>query len=241
MDEMVKLYEEFSNEISNEFRFILSSKSQDFLQKLLSQGGQQVETLPARTVLYRAQSNSIAAGKTEAATTALPKKRMKPIPNVVSEGRANPSKICVLYLASQIGTALAEVRASTQHPVTVGTFRTKSKLKIVDLTRQMSFHVWLNAEDLIWHRLSDDFSKPLTEFNQSVHYAKTQIIAETFKRNGYDGIRYRSQFRARESEAGLPESDGINYALFDINSASCVSRKVYKIVQQEVVYSECTS
>lgn len=241
MDELTKLYAAFAEEISHEYRFVLSPSSQEFLQKLLTEAEHKVIMLPVHSTLYRARPNGTPAGKNEAETSPLLPQEMKPIRNIVSEGRANPKNICVLYLATEIGTALAEVRPSTLHPVTIGTFSTQSELKIVDLTDQMSWHDYFFREDLIWHTLSSDFSKPLNELNQSVHYAKTQIIAETFKRHGYDGIRYRSQFYTREHLADTPASEGFNYALFDLASATCLSCKVYEIVQQHVVYKEVAS
>ena len=238
MGELSERYKDFAHEITHDFRYVLSPDSQDFLQKLLLQAEERVLTLPRGSLLYRARSNRIPLGETTAVKSPYASEEMKPIRNVVSEGRANPSNICALYLATEIGTAIAEVRPSTQHPVTVGTFRTDRELRIVDLTAQMGWHAYFFAKDFIWQDLSFDFSKPLNEQHQNVHYAKTQIIAETFKRHGYDGIRYRSQFYAREGQREAPAVKGFNFALFDLASATCESCKVYQIAEQHVVFKE---
>lgn len=238
MGELSERYKDFAHEITHEFRYVLSPESQDFLGKLVLQAEERVLTLPIGSVLYRARANGIPLGDTIALKHAYPLDQMKPIKNVVREGRANPSNICALYLASEVGTAIAEVRPSTNHPVTVGTFRTERELRIVDLTAQMGWHAYFFVKDYIWQNLSVDFSKPLNEQHQSLHYAKTQIIAETFKRHGYDGIRYRSQFYAREKQTEAPYVKGFNFALFDLASATCESCKVYQIAEQHVVFRE---
>lgn len=168
---------------------------------------------------------------------------MKPIPNIVSEGRANAGNICALYLSDNIGTALAEVRAGITHPVTVATFQTTKDLKILDISLRNGWWHYFNtpSSENFWLILSSDFSKPLGAHNQHAHYAKTQIIAEHLKRSGLDGIFYRSQFIAHEKDLASEAIAGKNLALFDLSTAECVSCSVYQVTQQKVVFDKVES
>lgn len=237
-EDLLKLYNDFAHEVAHEYRYSLSEKSQHFLAQLLTIANQNLHIATVGRELYRARSNAIDARSNEAHVTPWAFDQMKPVRNVVSEGRANPSNVCALYLASTIGTALSEVRPSVQHPVTVGTFVITRELRLVDLTALWNVVAWARQTEPLWIQLSTDFSKPLNPQNQSVHYAKTQIIAESFKRHGFDGIRYRSQFFSHETSLDTNKAPGMNYVLFDLDSAHCRACEVYAISEQHVVYEK---
>jgi len=50
----------------------------------------------------------------------------------------------------------------------------------------------------------------VTRDDPKLDYVPTQILAETFRRRGFDGILYRS----------LLDGSGLNVALFDVDSAA---------------------
>ncbi len=59
-------------------------------------------------------------------------------------------------------------------------------------------------------------------------YVPTQIIAETFKLNGFDGVAYKSSYG----------EDGFNVALFDLTVADLINCGLYRIDDVSVKISE---
>ena len=57
-----------------------------------------------------------------------------PPDDVASAGRANSKGISCLYLANERKTTIKEIRAGVFDFVTIGTFRVKQDLKIIDLS-----------------------------------------------------------------------------------------------------------
>ncbi len=55
--------------------------------------------------------------------------------------------------------------------------------------------------------------------DDTAEYAPTQIIAERFKSEGYDGIYFRSALREK----------GYNVALFDLDSAKSFRLELHKV------------
>jgi hypothetical protein len=48
----------------------------------------------------------------------------------------------------------------------------------------------------IWYAIDQAFRRPVLVFGDELsNYAPTQVIAEFFKKNGFDGIAYQSAFQ----------------------------------------------
>ena len=143
-----------------------------------------------------------------------PPKRMKPPEDRATEGRANPKGIPVLYLATQPQTAMSEVRPGLGSLVSCAQFKTVRPLKIVDFSvyhgRETVFHFSEpdppQKEKSVWIQIDRAFSEPTTFGDNTADYVPTQMIAELFKSERYDGIAYKSTF----------DDDGYNVALFDL-------------------------
>jgi hypothetical protein len=73
-------------------------------------------------------------------------------------------------------------------------------------------------EEGVWGDIGYPFSKPVAYDEPHLDYIPTQILSEAFRRYGYDGIIYKS----------LPDEDGKNIALFDLDSAKLLSRCLSK-------------
>jgi hypothetical protein len=140
--------------------------------------------------------------------------RMKPLREGAFEGRVNPKGIPYLYLADDQNTAMSEMRPPKDSTLTLAEFRTVRNLKIVDCCHdiiQPIFNSDLaveNAEAVVWGLISYSFSKPVERKDNSADYAPTQVLGELFRRNGFDGIEFRS---------GLGK--GHNFALFELDAA----------------------
>jgi hypothetical protein len=74
-------------------------------------------------------------------------------------------------------------------------------------------------EDGIWVAIDRAFATPVSKDDESRDYIPTQIIAELFKSEGYDGIVYKS----------LLSDDGYNLALFNLDDASVVHCALFKV------------
>jgi hypothetical protein len=48
------------------------------------------------------------------------------------------------------------------------------------------------AEHFIWKHINQAFSEPVTDSDNTADYIPTQILAERFKRDGYEGVIYTS-------------------------------------------------
>jgi hypothetical protein len=158
---------------------------------------------------------------------------MKPRPNRAPEGRVNPKGIPCLYGATLPNIAVAEVRPWKGEFVSVGEFCLCRDVKIIECLRyhdEEKYAVFMNmtyslvrsytgeiiggeadepsSEDVsksMWTHIDRAFSEPVTHDDDHADYVPTQILAEVLKKEGYDGICYRSK---------LSSDGGCNVAFF---------------------------
>lgn len=150
----------------------------------------------------------------------------KPKPNKAFEGRANPKGIPYLYLSTDKETAMAEIRPWIQTFISIGRFKTTRDLLIIDCSKDNPKipRIYFGEpkpeerECSVWANINKAFSTPINRSDEISDYAPTQIIAELFKANGYDGIMYKSAL-----------GDGLNLVLFDPESVKIVNRSLYKL------------
>lgn len=136
-------------------------------------------------------------------------------------GRINPEGIGVLYLASNKLTALTEARASLYDFVSVGEFRTKKDLRIIDLSSISKMSPFLYQGDIeqffinrkVFKEMALEIAKPLRRSDSVLEYLPTQYISEFVKSQGYDGVAYESTLH----------SGGYNIAVYDESSLDCLS------------------
>lgn len=165
----------------------------------------------------------------------LPRDRMKPLKYSATSGRANPVGVPVLYLASQIETAISEIRPWIGSPVTVAKFEVNKDIRAIDLTRAGGRSPTINplkyldakfaptAEQKanhVWGEMNRAFSTPVTETEKESGYAPTQMLAELFKWEGYHAVIYKSNFGGEH---------GYNIVLFDLESADFLSSHPYSV------------
>lgn len=227
-----KSFSEFIERVLNEERHFWSEKTNVFLNALLDSSKTRTQSIPQGAEYFRARASNAVSG-------ILTKEEMKPKKNLRSEGRINPYNINVLYLASRKETAIAETRTANRQPITVARFITNRELNLIDCTLDRSgwHHYYFghnpkNAEDSeksTWIEIGGAFSRPAEDENQRHFYTPTQIIAEFFKHNGFDGIIYQSQFDARlkgeERYSGISQ----NIALFNLDDADPIDAELWQI------------
>ncbi len=140
--------------------------------------------------------------------------------NLSTHGRANPAGIPYLYLASELKTAISEIRPHTGEIANVAIFSVVDGLKLVDLRhprKTVSPFLLADARDILLlrgdieflERLGDELTRPVLPQAAAIDYIPSQYLCEFIKERGYHGVMYRSSV-----------GDGINIALFDPASAT---------------------
>jgi hypothetical protein len=221
---------QFKRKVVEESRYFHDAEVQRFCAGVLMTAQDRVKTIPQGYPCWRAQfgcdDDPIYVQDEIVDYNAVPftTERMKPSRRHPHEGRVNPRGIPCLYLSEEELTAISEVRPWVGTYVTVARFKTVRDLRIVDCRSEIdptkrSVHdldklFRLNPQEseettrIVWCWLNVTFSEPVDRNDQAESYVPTQIIAELFKANGFDGIEYRSVFNA-----------GHNLALFDSEAA----------------------
>ena len=158
----------------------------------------------------------------------LPPERMIPNSKIIRcGGRANPPGFAYLYLATDKETALAEMRPWVGESLTLAVFKIKKKIKLVVCQpgvealggRLFDQNPSLGkADSYVWNEIGRAFARPVNREDQEDAYLPTQILAEAFKAEGFDGIAYRS---------GLER--GTNIVLFDVNIAEPIRRFLFTL------------
>ena len=158
----------------------------------------------------------------------------KPPRELSTHGRANPAGIPYLYLASDVDTAIAEIRPHTGESVCVAEFKVIPKPRIADLRDPRStispfslsdehdIAQLRNEIDLLC-QLSEELTRPVFSKAAHLEYLPSQYLCEFIKHLGFDGVMYRST-------AG----QGTNYALFDDRSAEVREVRRYAVTRVSV-------
>lgn len=150
-----------------------------------------------------------------------------------SEGRANAKGITCLYVASDVDTTLHEVRAGVFDFVSVGTFRLKEDITVVNLRAITDISPFVEGLDYLDHainkqyleKVNTEMSKSLRRSDSTLDYVPTQYIVDFIKsiehndKQEYDGIEYNS----------TTNPGGYNLAIFNPELFECTEVNVYDI------------
>lgn len=231
----------FEDAVRTKFRYVHSDEVRAFLDTLAATSAERIKVLPPKFPLWRAQLGCSTRERAEHYDFDLiieeevpySPERMKPKRSAAHEGRVNPKGIPCLYVATDHETAMAEVRPWLAAKISVGQFHTVRELRVVDfavhhdkpLNPDLLFGELPPAEvtEGVWAMVDSAFSKPITDDASTADYVPTQIIAEMFRQQGFDGLVYKSRL-----------GDGFNLALFDLDSADVATRRLFST--SSVVY-----
>lgn len=173
------------------------------------------------TVFYRARICNNKIGYTEEQMYGPPK-------GCRQAGRINPEEIGVIYLSSDKDTILCETRANVYDYISIGEFKLKRQIKIVDLSSISKISPFLYDEIIIesfainrnvFLEMSKEIAKPMRRNDSPFEYLPTQFISEFIKSQGYDGVAYESTIK----------KDGYNFALFDESLVECTNVETVEI------------
>jgi hypothetical protein len=166
-----------------------------------------------------------------------------PTPELASSGRANPKGISYLYVADSIETSMYETRASLFDYVTVGEFKLKEDIKILNLRNPKDDPIfWSEIEEienyLIYipfiQTLQKELSLPIRKRDKELDYIPTQYISEFIKSIKkkdelfFDGVEYQSSLN----------SAGYNIAIFNPEKLKCFKTNVYEIKDIKLTHAK---
>ena len=221
-------YQQFAAAVTREWRFTRSTAQMAFIDAVLSNAGTRHHTLQTGDRLWRAQQGHDWHDEETGGEVPVPHpvERMKPRRDGAKEGRANPQGIPYLYTASHRETAIAEVRPWIGAYVSIAELKVARPLTIVNCTSlgAGSFNYYseepypTTREAANWISIDEAFSRPVTQKDRLADYVPTQILAESFRHHGFDGVAYRSSF-----------GPGHNFALFDLEAAVVACRRLGRV------------
>jgi hypothetical protein len=227
-------YAAFRFEVAREWRYVLTPQAREFLNAIASTCKTRLGKVKKGKRLWRAQLGNEwrdAGLFSPNEAIPLPPPRMKPLADRAVEGRVNSKGIPSLYLSTTEHAAMSESRPWIGALVTLATFETVRPLTLVDCSVLYGQHLKLHLRqksgipaspelinDIVWSAIDNAFSEPVTRADDTAEYAATQIIAEVFRQEGYDGVAYKSAFG----------EDGYSVALFNLADANQVDSVLYE-------------
>lgn len=241
-----RAFQNFRQHVLRESRYVHNEEARSFLEAVLSTSKKRHCTFAEGRIFYRAQKGhgwrTIEQDGDEFDVPApYSQDRMRPLTHEAKEGRINPKGIPCLYLASNEKTALAEVRPSAGDYVSIGQFKTLKPLTLVNCSvgHDSGINLYFDIdngpfepapeerEKAVWNDIDRAFSEPVTDSDSRADYAPTQIIAELFRSEGFDGIAYMSHL-----------GDQLNIALFDLGAADIINCGLYKVKAVDYEFKE---
>lgn len=217
-----------------------SAEVKEFLSNIIKSLPARERSLAEGSILFRSQIGyDEHEDEGQLIITGLSRERMKPIPHKGYEGRANPKGISYLYLANDLNTSMAELRPHIGEYISSAQFRVNRNLKLIDCYSVPKHYSYLNCifdppvsqEDIgyaIWSMINDAFTKPIKNNDSSSDYVPTQILAELFKSERFDGVCFKSSMGA-----------GHNFVLFSLEMADLINCTVMETKSVLYNFSEC--
>jgi len=155
-------------------------------------------------------------------------------PRSANAGRANRQGVSVLYLASDIDTALSEIRPHPGHLISVGGFRATERLRIASFDQPIANFSSCDQrldEYSVVHHIDALLREPVVP-EQRHRYAATQLLSDCLIRRGFDGIAFGSsvgsggnicvfnpaKFEFDENQSYVRRVDELRYSFSDIST-----------------------
>jgi len=233
-------FENFEKNVKHENRYVHSDEVKGFLSNIQRSLPARERSLAADSILFRSQIGyDEYVDEGQLIITGLPRERMKPTPLKGYEGRANPKGISYLYLADDEDTSMAELRPHIGEYISSAQFKVNRNLRLIDCYSVPKHYNYVmcifdpptSQEDIgyaIWSMINDAFTKPIKNNDSSSDYVPTQILAEVFKSEGFDGVCFKSSMGA-----------GHNFVLFDLGVADLINCTVMETKSVSYGFSEC--
>jgi RES domain len=221
----------FSVSVRYRDRFIHGEQVQAFLASVAASAQNRVFETTLGKALWRAQVGHAWEQRELDGTqfdepVPFSSERMKPLRGYAREGRVNPRGIAYLYVASTKETAVAETRPWLGALVSVAQMTPARVLRLVNCSEGHDSKLDLYLEEpspeireqAVWRAIGREFSKPASPDLDFGEYVPTQVLAEHFRKLGYDGIVYKSKL-----------GPGLNLALFEPDILDIVDVRLYPV------------
>lgn len=228
----------FEKEVTLQSRYLRSPQATQFLEAAVATCRHRLRTINAGSIFWRAQighrwTDDAAAGKR--IPLPHPEARMKPWDDRAYEGRLNPKGIPCLYFATNRQAAMSEVRPGIGSIVSVARFKTIRDLVLIDCSISPEPYAVISndletdqVERTVWSHIDYAFSRPVVRSDNTAGYAATQVLAEAFKQEGYDGVIYKTAF----------SEDGHNIAVFDLSCAEFIDAALFRVSKVRFEFEE---
>lgn len=236
-------YSVFEQAVRKKNRFIYDSAIKDFLKTVLETSKSWVEEVKEGSMLWRSQLGHDwepcyeGDEHIDGFPSPFNPKRMKPLNDSAFEGRANPKGIPYFYLSTDMNTAMAEVRPWVGSYISIAQFKLLRNVRLINCTSEDKGAIIYfkepepkKREIAVWRDIDKAFSRPVTSNETNADYVSTQIIAELFKNNGFDGIAYRSSL-----------GKGHNVVLFDLNAADLINCALHETKEISFNFSQVSN
>jgi RES domain-containing protein len=236
-------YRHFATSVRKQWRYLRNPEQVAFLETVLSTSAGREQVAPSGSVFWRAQlghdwrKEELGEGVLEECPFAFSPERMKPSRDGALEGRANPKGIPYLYVATHEATTVAEVRPWVGGLVSVAQLKTTRDVRVMNCTTAEHPIMFYSGEPdakererAVWQDIDEAFSRPVAASDDVASYAPTQIMAEFFRQNGFDGVAYRSSL-----------GPGHNIALFELDAADVINCSLVRITGLTLEYSEAAN
>jgi len=223
----IDIWDNFKKELKHNNRYFPNDK--EFNKENLKNLFEYFETFEYPTEVYRGRINDT--------HTIIEKEKMgKPPYKKASQGRANPIGISYLYIASNIETAISEIRPHKGETVTIGKIELPTNFRLFDLRSAKNhlspFEFSDNVLEELYkdidllERFSEELSKPVLPREAHLEYLSSQYLSELIKHNGFDGLIYKSSV-----------GTGYNIVMFTDFDLEFLEIKEYKIGNTTIEFS----
>lgn len=232
-------FSRFREELRNNRRYFRTEWSSDYLEAIKHTCKDRIITIAKDTDLWRSRQGGSEMPISPDDTTIVEyscNEMTAPPPNLSQASRIGVKGIPVLYLSSDKDTAMSEVRPCKGQRVSLAKVCLTKDLTIIDchqngfdgsvgdldklfpIGRLMRGESITDSEqeEIAWAWIDFAFSQPVSQLDDAIGYTPTQVIAELFKTEGYDGVKYKSSM-----------ASGYNIAIFNINLAEIVDTMLY--------------
>jgi RES domain-containing protein len=235
-------YSVFAQRVKRRERYVRSPEALAFLSAVTATSQKRLRMLNAGSLFCRAQLGCdwepVDSHPDALQPSPYSTKRMLPLPDAPTEGRANPCGIPALYLATTPETAVAEVRPWVGKFVSLAQFKLMQEVRVVDCSQDHGYNALMGPippdpamrEAAVWGDINRAFSQPTSIEDDRTTYVPTQVLAEHFRALGANGVVYNSSL-----------GRGLNLALFQLHAAEVINCTVHQVRSVQFGHEEVTN
>ncbi|MFM5537232.1 RES family NAD+ phosphorylase [Aeromonas veronii] len=151
-----------------------------------------------------------------------------PPPHLAGAGRINRVGVSYFYCATDIHTAITEIRPHPGDCVSIGKFQLNCDVNLFDLADDKLIHFYLSDKELDNYTQLLALSKIMNKVvppSERQHYSITQLVADCIRKMGFDGILFKSTV-----------GHGDNIVIFDSKKLNYLSDEQSVVKINSVIY-----